>query len=59
MKYNVSMIDLEEIWDLKTEAHNNIFNYLESKGLEQEELLEFMELLNKYSESTIKLNHYI
>lgn len=59
MKDNISMIDVEKIWDLKTEAHSNMLNYLESKGLDESELLKFVELLNEYSRSTINLNQYI
>ena len=59
MKDNISMIDVEKMWNIKTEAHNNMLNYLESKGLDENELLKFVELLNKYSNSAIKLNYYI
>lgn len=56
MEGNVNIIDVEEIWNLKTEAHNNIFNYLESKGLAEKDLIHFAELLKEYSTRVIKLN---
>lgn len=59
MEYNVSSINLEEIWNLKTEAHNNMLDYLENMGLDEKELLQFIELLNEYSKSVVKLNRYI
>ncbi len=52
-------IDVEKIWNLKVEARNNIFNYLDSKGLDEEELLKFVKLLNKYANRAITLSHYI
>lgn len=58
MKEN-TRIDVEKMWNLKVEAHNNILNYLEVMGLSEKELLKFLELLNKYSKSAIKLNNYI
>jgi hypothetical protein len=45
----------EKDWDLKAEAHNNIFNYLKSKGLEEDELLYFLELLKEYSRRVIEV----
>ncbi|MBU3098409.1 MULTISPECIES: hypothetical protein [Clostridium] len=59
MKDNWNMDGIEKVWDSKTEAHNNIINYLESKGLDEKELLKFAELLNRFSESIIKLNNCI
>jgi ADP-dependent phosphofructokinase/glucokinase len=59
MEKNVSIINLEELWNLKTEAHNNMLNYLESIGLDEDELLKFVGLLNNYSNSNIKFNNYI
>lgn len=59
MKDNFCIIDVEKLWDLKTEAHNNMLNYLESKGLSEEELLQFIELLNKCTKCTNELKYYI
>ena len=53
---NTDIMNIEKIWDLKTEAHNDMFNYLESKGLDEAELLQFLELLKEYSNKIIKLN---
>lgn len=50
---------LEKAWDLKKDAHNNIFNYLETKGLKETEMLQFTELLKEYSNSVIKFNSII
>lgn len=47
---------MERLWDLKAEAHNNIFNYLKSKGLKEEDLLYFLNLLKEYSCRMIELN---
>ena len=33
-----------------------MINYLESKGLKEDELLQFLELLREYSQRTIELN---
>ena len=52
---DVNVVDLGEKWDLKAEAHNNMINYLESKGLKENELLEFLELLREYSKGTTAL----
>ena len=49
-------MNVEKICDLKTETHNNMFNYLESKGLDEKVLLQFVELLKRYSNNIIKLN---
>ncbi|MBU3216578.1 hypothetical protein LL033_18085 [Clostridium estertheticum] len=53
---NADKMNIEEIWNLKTGAHNDIFNYLKLKGLNEEELLKFLELLARYSNSFIRLN---
>ena len=57
MRNNVSIINVEKTWDLKIHAYNNIFNYLEAKGFDENERLEFVELLNQFSASIIKLNN--
>ncbi|MCB2291851.1 hypothetical protein LGK97_19285 [Clostridium sp. CS001] len=53
------IIDVEKMWDLKTEAHNSMVNYLESKGLDDNELLEFVKLLSEYSKCAIKLSNHL
>lgn len=58
MKDNRNMDNIETVWNSKTEAHNSIINYLELKGLNEKELLEFTKLLNHFSESIIKFNNY-
>ena len=59
MEDNLSIIDIEGKWDSKTEAHNNIINYLESQGMEEKELMQFVALLDVYSKKAIGLNNYI
>lgn len=59
MEDNLSIIDIEGKWDSKTEAHNNIINYLESQGMEEKELIQFVVLLDIYSKKAIGLNNYI
>ncbi|MCB2288707.1 hypothetical protein LGK97_02880 [Clostridium sp. CS001] len=49
-------INIEKAWDSKAEAHNNIFDFLEAKGLNNGELLEFKELLKECSCREIELN---
>lgn len=56
MEENKNVIDLEKAWNLKTEAHNNIVNYLESKGLNENDLLHASELIKNHSQRAIELN---
>jgi hypothetical protein len=49
-------INIEKAWNLKVEAHNNIFEFLEVRGLKEGDLLEFKELLKECSCGEIELN---
>jgi hypothetical protein len=53
---NTDKSNIEKAWDLKVEAHNNIFDFLEIKGLKEGDLLEFKELLKECSCREIELN---
>lgn len=59
MKNNLSMLDIEKIWNLKAEAHNKIINYLRLKGLDEKELLKYSELQDEFTKYAFELKNCI
>ncbi|MBU3145592.1 hypothetical protein [Clostridium sp. CF012] len=53
---NTDAINIETAWNLKVEAHNNIFDFLEKKGLNNGDLLKFRELLKECSCREVELS---
>jgi hypothetical protein len=50
--------ELQTTWDEKTEAYNSIFEFLESKGLAENDLTQFMQLFQEYEKRLIKTLPY-
>lgn len=42
-------VELKTEWDNKSKAYNSIFDYLEKKGLKENDLIDFSKLLIAYT----------
>jgi glutamyl/glutaminyl-tRNA synthetase len=57
MENDVNENDSKKYWEEEAKAYNNIFDYLEKHGLEENELIYFSKLLDEYNKMSHKMSH--